>query len=120
MKNLIILFLLLSFNSKAQMEFIGERIDTPANYYDSIVYQSNDTLVVNDELFINFIATNDTIIHILIIHSSDIYEIIEELLNTMIIVNDGFYFEYDEGLYFTYLIELEDSNYFAQYISRIE
>jgi hypothetical protein len=121
MKKLLSLFaLLFSINSQAQMEFIGHRIDSPAMYYDNIVYQSDDTLIVSDELFINFIATNDTVTHILLIHSSNIYDVIEESLNTMVPVNDGFYFEYDEGLYFTYLIELEDENYFAQFINRVE
>ena len=112
--------ILLGIKSQAQIEFIGERIETPTMYYDSIVYKSTDTLVIKDRQFINFIAKNDTITHLVIIHSNELLEVIEESFSTMILTRDKYFFEYQEGLYCTYIIELEDSNYFGLYLGRIE
>ena len=119
---LFILFgiILLGIKSQAQIEFIGERTEAPTLYYDSIVYQSTDTLIIKDKQFINFIAKNDTITHIVIIYPNELLDVIKESFNTMILTRDKYFFEYQEGLYCTYIIELEDSNYFGLYLGRVE
>jgi hypothetical protein len=119
-KLLILLLLLFTFNSKAQIEYIGQSITSIYANYDSIIYQSTDTIVVYDENYINFVSVNDTIDHVIKILPNSNKDIIEESFSSMIVARDRYFFEYDEGLYYTYIIELMDDDYFGLYLGRVE
>lgn len=120
MKNILYLFLLFTLNSQAQLNYIGEPISSVKKNYDSIVYESKDTLVVNDVNYINFIAINDTITHLVKILPTSYRQVIYESFETMIESKGKYFFEYEEGLYCMYIVELEDINYFGLYLGRIE
>lgn len=115
------MLILFSLNSQAQQLYLlGESLDSVKIYYDSIVYQNTDTLVVQDDYMINFIAEDNIITHFIKILPFEMREIIDLAFNTMIKSEDKYFFEYYDGLYVMYILELMDEDYFGLVVGRVE
>lgn len=122
-KHFILLgIILLGINSQAQISFLGKTLNQVRISYDSVVYDVTDTLaVINTEgECINYIAINDTIDHAIKVLPLNKKGAITESLKTMIESNGKYFFDYNEGLYCMYILELMDNEYFGLYLRRIE